>query len=196
MHLRYGFTAIARKRDRKETELVQRAVEKLPDAQRLKLTRKKLTEKKALKLMDDADRAALAEIQYDYTRQYVFCCVRMGKDKEFKLGLSPLAAPAVQYGIRAALKREDLEFFVSFGRALSQKPYSIGGWKTTALEEFLIEHWCERKGGVPPLFNLSIDELFAECKRHCARNLTEHTTEKTREKLGLVPFRPASVKRA
>ena len=195
MHLRYGFTAIARKRDRQLGALFSRVLQKLTDAQRLKVAGKNFTAKKFLKLLDDADHANLAEIQYQYTRENVFCCVRIGKDKEFKDSLAPLAAPAVQYGIRAALKAKDSKFFESFGRALSEKPYPIGGWKTTALEGFLIEHWCEAKGKVPALFNLSIKELFAECQRHCNANLTKNATEKTRDKLGLIPFRPASIKK-
>jgi len=191
MEERYGFNRSDRRRKKKWTDLVIRTINNLTEAQKLKLTEKKL-----LKLID---REALARINYEHFRDHVFSALRAFRDFPAQVQISFQTMPILRTVIVAAVKQEDLPFFVSLGRELSKKPPSKRIGSNRKLEQFLIEHWCEAKDGVPPLFNLSIKELYTECKnskRLTGTNLSEHVTEKTRKQIGLIPFRPTSVKRA
>jgi len=187
---KYGFTNNVRKRDEQQKKLIKGTLDSLSGAQRLRVTRKKL-----LKLID---RAALDEINYQHSRENVLCLLRMLKGEPDRWVISFEEVPVLRRAVLAAVKHDDLDFFVSLGRTLSQKPGPRHLKGATALEEFLIEHWCEPEDGVPALFNLSIKALCAECKSRlpAGASLTPHVTEKTRQRLGLISWRPSAAKKA
>lgn len=89
-----------------------------------------------------------------------------------------------------ALEDYDLEFFVRLGAILKRKRGLF--WmseRISKLEHFLLDHWAERKDGLPELFRLTAKDLTTVCNHRLRHQLSEDAVVKTRQRLGLKPFK-------
>jgi hypothetical protein len=114
-------------------------------------------------------------------------------NKSRDLGAWPI--PSV---IRKALAKNDLKFFVRLGRVLAIPPVTLTpkdyeGQSASRLSTFMLEHWSERRDGLPELFYLTPDGLAKVCS-YCLRlNLSFAAVVKLRQRLGLKPFKRQKV---
>lgn len=92
--------------------------------------------------------------------------------------------------VMRALDEYDLEFFVRLGATLKRKRGVF--WmseRISKLEHFLLDHWAERKDGLPELFRLTAKDLTTVCNRRLKHQLSDDAVVKTRQRLGLTPFK-------
>jgi hypothetical protein len=102
-----------------------------------------------------------------------------------------LTDPHTRAQVLTALDRNDLEFFRRLGRVLTGEPNIP---QATALEKFLLDHWAERKDGLPELCILRPSGLLAVCQNRLRNtNLTEAAVTKERERLLLKPFKRGKI---
>jgi hypothetical protein len=137
----------------------------------------------------------LREVEYEYAREIALVGLQLARADQ-KAGRSAFETSRVlRPVVLGAMERNDLDFFVRMGDVLKrgQEPYpDLDAIKRliTKLQRFLFDHWTCEAGGVPALYALSINDLFAVCKQQLNQaNLTPFAVEKTRQRLGLITFR-------
>ena len=99
-----------------------------------------------------------------------------------------LRVEPINQTILAALKSNDIHFFMKLGRVLSTKPFdeTYQGPQASRLDEFLIDHWAQKRDGLPEFFRLSPDALAEVCARNLKRDqLSAHAVVKLRQRIGL-----------
>jgi len=107
----------------------------------------------------------------------------------------PLNSPPVKKIIQHALDSGDAIFFVRLGRVLARPPLRWGTTgKLNRLEQFLLDHWAERRDNLPELFYLTPQGLSDVCVHFLKPNTAsdhDYTPEalvKVRQRLGLKSF--------
>jgi hypothetical protein len=95
--------------------------------------------------------------------------------------------------LHRVVERGDLHFFVRLGRVLDRKAVPFHETRSISnLQAFLLDHWAERKDGLPELFYLTPDALWIACmdrlklkRKYCEPDAVRTTVHR----LGLKGFR-------
>ena len=108
----------------------------------------------------------------------------------------PLDSPVVKDIVQHALDTGNTSFFVKFGQLLTSRPLRFGSTgKESRLEQFLLNHWAERKDNLPELFYLTPQGLADVCVHYLKPDsasdddYTPDALVKVRQRLGLMPFK-------
>jgi hypothetical protein len=109
---------------------------------------------------------------------------------------STILTSAFQY----AMDIDDLNFFARVGDVLRKRQEKLGALfepltKPPVLHQFLLKHWAQGHNGIPPLCNLSVEELTEVCRTRLRnKSLTHDAVAKTKQRLGLISTRSIPAK--
>lgn len=148
----------------------------------------KATLKKQIKQL----RPSFDDLQYEYSCEWALLSLRFAK--HLKTDDRPYfkSTRFVKKIFIAAIDRDDLNFFERVGDTLRKHQTTLDGPISgrSTLQRFLIDNWCYGSNGVPPLYNLSINELCEICKKSLNQySLSPFSVDKTRQRMGLITFR-------
>ncbi len=102
-------------------------------------------------------RPFIDEAEYEYVTESALQLLRYARHAQ-RFGDNPFTRFAfVKQAFRAALKKQDFDFFVRVGdvirkRQIDESIYEARGF--SKLQEFLLIHWVDEVDGLPPLYNL------------------------------------------